>query len=182
MVEAPVQPADVLAFWRAAGPQQWFRKNESFDDEFRARFLGAHEAAAAGRLDGWLADADGALALVLLLDQFPRNAFRGTLRMYATDAAARAAATSAVEQGFDRVVAPELRGFFYLPFMHSEQLADLERCVALSEPLGGDTLRYARHHREIVRRFGRFPHRNAILGRPDTPEEERFLADGGFGG
>jgi uncharacterized protein (DUF924 family) len=178
----PTSPADVLGFWRAAGPQKWFRKDEAFDTEFRERFLAAHEAAAAGSLREWMAQADGALALVLLLDQFPRNAFRDSPRMYATDAAARDAAAAALAAGFDDAVDPDLQRFFYLPFMHSEDLADLDACVALSEPLGGEALRYARHHREVVARFGRFPHRNAVLGRPNTPDEERFLAEGGFGG
>jgi uncharacterized protein (DUF924 family) len=173
---------DVLAFWQDAGPQRWFRKDEQFDAAFRGRFLAAHEAAVQGRLDAWNADARGALALVILLDQFPRNAFRGSARMYASDARAREVARAAVEKGFDREVAEDLRGFFYLPFMHSEEAADHERCVQLMEPLGGESLRYARHHRDIIRRFGRFPHRNALLGRANTPEEERFLAEGGFSG
>jgi len=175
-------PQQVVRFWEQAGPQRWFRRDAGFDAQFRDRFLALHEAAATGALDPWLASADGALALVLLLDQFPRNAFRGTARVYATDARARAAADSAIRAGFDRMVPPALRQFFYLPFMHSEQLEDLERCVRLNEPLGGEPLRFALHHRDIVARFGRFPHRNAILGRTSTPDEDRFLAEGGFGG
>jgi uncharacterized protein (DUF924 family) len=175
-------PASVLAFWRDAGPRRWFRQDDAFDAAFRERFLAAHEAAAAGRLASWSATAEGALALTLLLDQFPRNAFRGTPRMYATDAQARAVADAAVRAGFDAQVDEGLRQFFYLPFMHSEDLADLDRCVALNEAAGGESLRYARHHRDIVRRFGRFPHRNAVLGRASTPEEEIFLAEGGFQG
>jgi uncharacterized protein (DUF924 family) len=173
---------ELLDFWREAGPGRWFRPDPAFDALLRERFLAAHEAAASGALASWADNAEGALALVLLLDQFPRNAFRGTPRMYATDAQARAAADAAVRAGFDEQVEPALRGFFYLPFMHSEQLPDLERCVALSEALGGDTLRFARHHRDIVARFGRFPHRNAVLGRPSSEDEERFLAEGGFTG
>lgn len=176
------QPDDVLRFWREAGPERWFRKDEAFDAEFRRRFLAAHEAAASGALDPWLATAEGALALILLLDQFPRNAFRGTARMYATDPKARDAAQSAVAQGFDAHVDPDLRSFFYLPFMHSERLADHERCVELTRALGGEQHRFALHHRGIIERFGRFPHRNAILGRANTAEEEAFLAEGGFGG
>jgi uncharacterized protein (DUF924 family) len=175
-------PEDVVSFWRAAGPQKWFGKDDAFDAEFRDRFLAAHEAAAAGGLRDWRVNAEGALALVLLLDQFPRNAFRATARMYATDAAARSVADAALTAGFDRQVDEELARFFSLPFMHSERLQDLERCVALNQRIGGEALRYARHHCEIVARFGRFPHRNALLGRPSTPEEERFLAEGGFGG
>lgn len=175
-------PSDVLRFWREAGPQRWFRRDDALDAQFRERFLAAHEAAAAGALPHWSTNADGALALVLLLDQFPRNAFRGTARMYATDSQARAAADAAIGAGFDHAVDPQLRQFFYLPFMHSERVEDLDRCVALNEAVGGESLRYALHHREIVRRFGRFPHRNAVLGRSSSADEERFLADGGFGG
>jgi uncharacterized protein (DUF924 family) len=177
-----MQAADVLTFWRDAGPARWFRKDDAFDAEFRERFLPAHEAAARGELDGWLRDAESALALLILLDQFPRNAFRGSPRMYATDAKAREAARKAIAAGFDTQVDAELRNFFYLPLMHSEELADLERCVELTRCIGGEPHRYAQHHRDIVQRFGRFPHRNAILGRTSTPDEERFLDEGGFAG
>jgi uncharacterized protein (DUF924 family) len=174
--------ADVVSYWQAAGRERWFRKDEAFDRDFRERFLPAHEAAARGELDGWLADAQGALALLILLDQFPRNAFRGTARVYATDAKAREVADAAIAAGFDRACDPALRPFFYMPFMHSEQLGDLQRCVHLMQAVGGDSQRFAAHHRDIVERFGRFPHRNAVLGRPSTPEEEQFLAQGGFAG
>lgn len=173
-------PDGVVQFWRDAGPRRWFKQDDAFDALFRSRFLDAHEAAAAGRLPSWADSPEGALALVLLLDQFPRNAFRGTPRMYATDALARAAADAAIAAGHDLRVDPQLRQFFYLPFMHSENLADLDRCCALMGPLGGENLRFARHHRELVARFGRFPHRNAVLGRDSTPDEDRFLAEGGF--
>lgn len=173
---------DVVRFWRDAGPQRWFRRDDDFDARFRSGFLPAHEAAAAGRLQAWTAAPQGALALVLLLDQFPRNAFRGTPRVYATDALARTAADAAIRAGFDRMVDPELRSFFYLPFAHSEDLRDLERCVTLNAEQGGESLRWAKHHRDVVARFGRFPHRNGILGRQSTAEEERFLAEGGFSG
>src|SRR3954471_22240706 len=139
-------PQDVVQFWREAGPQRWFRQDPAFDAQFRERFLAAHEAAARGELAQWSGTPDGALALVLLLDQFPRNAFRGTPRMYATDALARAAADAAIARGFDRQVDAELRQFFYLPFMHSERREDLERCVDLNSEAGGEPLRYARHH------------------------------------
>jgi uncharacterized protein (DUF924 family) len=175
-------PRPFLDFWRAAGEKRWFNQDDGFDAALRERFLPLHEAAAAGQLAAWSATADGALALVLLLDQFPRNAFRGTPRMYATDEQARVAADAAIRAGHDHAVEAPLRQFFYLPFMHSEQLADLDRCVALNEAAGGESLRFARHHRDIVQRFGRFPHRNAVLGRANTPEEERFLAEGGFRG
>ena len=182
MTTALASPDDVVGFWREAGPRKWFRKDEAFDRDFRERFLATHEAAAAGKLAAWGASAEGALALVLLLDQLPRNAFRDTPRMYATDAQARAAADAAIAAGHDKAVEAALRPFFYMPFMHSEDLRDLDRCVALMQAIGGDSLRYARHHRDIVARFGRYPHRNAVLGRASTVEEERFLAEGGFGG
>jgi uncharacterized protein (DUF924 family) len=174
--------SDVLAFWREAGPARWFRKDDAFDADFRQGFLPLHEAAASGRLGPWSGHAEGALALVILLDQFPRNAFRRTARMYATDAMARRVAHPAIDAGFDRQVDAPLRQFFYLPLMHSEQLADHDRCVRLSRVLGGESERYALHHREIIERFGRFPHRNAVLGRTSTAAEEAFLAEGGFAG
>lgn len=174
--------ADVVAFWREAGPKRWFAKNEVFDDRFRSAFIEAHEAAAAGDLSAWAQDAEGALALLILLDQFPRNAFRGQARMFATDAQARTVAQVAVAAGFDHQVDESLRPFFYMPFMHSESLADQQRCVALCAPLDDNTQRFAVMHRDIVQRYGRFPHRNDVLGRDSTPEEQRFLAEGGFKG
>jgi len=177
-----VQPKDVLAFWREAGPSRWFRKDEAFDHEFRTRFMGAHDAALYGELDEWAQDAAGALALLILLDQFPRNAFRGTPRMFESDAKAREIARLAVQAGYDTQAEPELRNFFYLPFMHSEDLADQDLGVQLARGLGDDALRWAVIHRDIVEKFGRFPHRNAVLGRSTTPEEQRFLDDGGFAG
>lgn len=179
---APAEAREVVAFWEGAGPALWFAKEDAFDRRFRERFLALHESAARGDLDGWNATPEGALALVILLDQFPRNAFRGTARMYATDAAARKLADAAIAAGHDRFVAPQLRAFFYLPFGHSEDLADQERAVELCKPLGGRNLEQAQHHRDIVRRFGRFPHRNAILGRPTTAEETEYLANGGYTG
>lgn len=175
-------PHALVGFWREAGPQRWFRPDDAFDARLRERFLAAHEAAAAGRLQHWATTADGALALVLLLDQFPRNAFRGTPRMYATDPQARAAADAAIAAGHDLGVDAQLRPFFYLPFMHAEDVRALDRCVALMEPVGGESLRFAKHHREIVARFGRFPHRNEVLGRSSSQEERRFLEEGGFRG
>lgn len=180
--DSAVRPADVVEFWRAAGPALWFAKDAAFDRRFREGFLRLHEAAAAGRLAGWRATAEGALALLLLLDQFPRNAFRGTPRMYATDLPARQIAETAIEAGHDQEVEPGLRLFFYLPFAHSEQLADQERSVALCRRLGQPHLSHAEGHHDIVRRFGRFPHRNPILGRATTAEEQQFLDAGGFAG
>ncbi len=173
---------DVIAFWREAGEAAWFRKDESFDAEFRARFLSAHEAAARGERDGWLESPDGALALILLLDQFPRNCFRESPRMFETDAKAVAAAEAAIAAGHHLALSEDVRVFAYLPFEHAEDLALQERCVALCAPLREDYLRYAVVHRDIIARFGRFPHRNAVLGRDSTDDELAFLADGGFAG
>lgn len=175
-------PARVVEFWSQAGFEAWFRKDDAFDQRFREQFLAAHEAAAAGKLDGWLATPQSALALLLLLDQFPRNCFRGSPRMYATDALARERARQALERGHDQAIEPTLRLFFYLPFSHSEDLADQERAVALSTPLGPEVAKHAIGHHDIVKRFGRFPHRNELLGRQSTPEEQQFLAEGGFAG
>jgi uncharacterized protein (DUF924 family) len=177
-----VTPADVVAFWLEAGPARWFHKDTAFDNEFRALFLSAHEAASRGELDDWSQDAQGALALLILLDQFPRNAFRGTPRMFESDAKARDVAWQALRGGLDARADPQLRNFFYLPFMHSEQLADQDLAVELTRTLGADALRHATIHRDVIERFGRFPHRNALLGRATTPDEQRFLDDGGFGG
>jgi uncharacterized protein (DUF924 family) len=172
----------VVQFWREAGPGLWFAKNDEFDRQFRDRFLNLHEAAVRGDLKEWLSSPYEALALLLLLDQFPRNAFRGSSRMYASDGLAREAAEAAIEAGHDRKVDPSMQLFFYLPFGHSENLADQERAVALSERLGEPDLSHARRHRDIIKRFGRFPHRNPILGRAMPPEEQEFLDEGGYGG
>ncbi len=181
--DRPVSPGDALAFWRAAGPAKWFVKDEAFDAEIRARYLAAHEAAAAGQLSAWEDTPDGAFALLLLLDQFPRNMFRNTPRAFATDAFARAVAERTIARGFDTQFAVPERRFFYLPLMHAEDLRAQERCVALCRACGDvEGLKYAEEHADIIRRFGRFPHRNAILGRATTAEERRFLDDGGFSG
>ncbi|APF38039.1 hypothetical protein BOQ54_12450 [Chelatococcus daeguensis] len=175
--------AEIIAFWCEAGYERWFSRDEAFDEEIRARFLATHEAAAAGALNRWEETPEGALALLILLDQFPRNLFRGTPRAFATDALARTIADRALTKGFDQKVPPELKGFFYLPFMHSENLVDQERCVALYEAAGDEKgLPHAIEHRDIIARFGRFPHRNPILGRATTEEEAAFLANGGFSG
>jgi uncharacterized protein (DUF924 family) len=175
-------PNAVVTFWREAGPTRWYRKDPAFDDDFRARFADAHRAAAARELDGWQAAAESTLALLLLLDQFPRNCFRGTAHMFATDPLARMFALGAGERGFDRAIADDLRAFMLLPFMHSESLADQDRCLALCEEMAPATVEYARTHRDIIVRFGRFPHRNAVLGRETTAQEQAFLDAGGFAG
>jgi len=174
---------EVVSFWSDAGPDRWFTKDAAFDDQIRERFLDTYEAAAAGKLSGWEQSAQEALALLILLDQFPRNMFRGNARAFATDPLARAVAAGAIVRGFDSQVPKDLRGFFYLPFEHSEDLADQERCVAFHKAIGdADGLKWAEIHADIIRRFGRFPHRNAALGRVTTPEEQAFLDGGGFAG
>lgn len=176
-------PAEVLDFWVAAGPQKWFSRDDAFDAAIRERFLPTYEAAAAGSLAEWEAAPDGALALVIALDQFPRNMFRNSPRTFAADPLALAVAKRAVARGFDRQMELPRRNFFYLPFMHSEDLVDQERCVALSRQSGDqNTLKYAEQHADIIRRFGRFPHRNAMLGRTTTTEEQAFLDGNGFAG
>ena len=167
----------VVEFWRQAGPGMWFAKDPAFDQRFRESFLTLHEAAARGELAHWMKAPESALALVLLLDQYPRNSFRGTPRMYATDPLARQMAAQAIAAGHDRVIEAPLRLFMYLPFGHSENLADQDRSVELARTLPDPSVERAEHHRDIVRRFGRFPHRNAILGRVSRPEEQRYLAE-----
>lgn len=179
------KPSDaqaVVAFWRAAGPQMWFAKDQDFDRRFRERFLALHEAAANGELSHWGDTAEGALALMILLDQYPRNAFRGTPRMYATDPLARATADRAVRAGHDLAVGDDMAVFFYLPFAHSEILADQDRAVELAFRLPEPAPAHSRRHRDIIRRFGRFPHRNPILGRIMTAEEQAYLDQGGYAG
>jgi uncharacterized protein (DUF924 family) len=175
--------AEVLAFWRRAGEAGlWFRKDAAFDREFAERFRELHMAAARRELDAWTGSADGALALLILLDQYPRNAFRGTGHMVATDPLARSIARAALAAGHVERVDEPLRLFFCLPFAHSEALADQDLSVALYTRLAPEALHHAEGHRDVVRRFGRFPHRNAMLGRETTAEEAAFLASGGFSG
>jgi len=178
-----MKPADVVIFWVNAGPKAWFSKSEALDSEIRQRFETMHHAAARGELDGWADTPEGALALLLLLDQFPRNMFRGSPHAFATDPLARRAARDAVDRGFDARVDPELRQFFYLPFEHSERLEDQEHGVTLCTASGdADLVKWANIHRDIIARFGRFPHRNASLGRTTTEDEQAFLDGGGFAG
>ena len=178
---AEISPSEVIAFWREAGPTRWFKKDEVFDDEIRRRFREVHEAAAEGSLSGWEKNAEGALALLILLDQFPRNMFRGTARAFASDPLALESARLALERGWDRGMLPVEQLFVYLPFEHSESLADQDRACELMKEFGAEQRDYAERHREIIRRFGRFPHRNAILGRESTPEEVEFLKQPGSG-
>jgi uncharacterized protein (DUF924 family) len=176
------QPADVLGFWTAAGPAKWFKKDAAFDEAIRLRFEPTHHAAARGEYDAWAETPEGALALLLLLDQFPRNLWRGSAHAFATDPLARKAARTAVAAGHHHAVSQALKGFFVLPFEHSEDLADQDVGVALAETIDADSLKWAKLHRDIIVRFGRFPHRNRVLGRATTPEEQAFLDEGGFAG
>ena len=178
-----VTSTEVVRFWRNAGPERWFGKDEIFDLGIRGRFLAVHEAAARGELAGWEESAESALALVILLDQFPRNMFRGSAHAFATDGAARGVAGRAIARGFDAATEVLMRPFFYLPFMHSEALAAQERAVQLYTALGdAELLKYTVMHRDIIARFGRFPHRNGAMGRETTAEERAFLEAGGFAG
>jgi uncharacterized protein (DUF924 family) len=176
-----ITPSAVVAFWKAAGPEKWFAKDDAFDAEFRRRFHDAHVAAARRELDGWMETPEGALALMILLDQFPRNSFRGTAHQFATDPLALMFARQAVARGHHLAFEPQLRNFILLPFEHSERIEDQDRYMELA---AGDAEleKWGRIHRDIIVRFGRFPHRNAALGRETTAEEQAFLDEGGFGG
>jgi uncharacterized protein (DUF924 family) len=169
---------DVLGFWFAA-PARWWKKDPVFDTEIRDRFLALHEAVDRGEHEAWLETPRGALAYVIVLDQFSRNMFRGSARSFASDTRARAASRRAVDRGDDRALSDDERPFLYMPFMHSEDLADQDRCSALFAALRPDQARFAEMHRDIIRRFGRFPHRNGLLGRQSTSEEEEFLKQPG---
>lgn len=174
-------PTEVVDFWFTPSVQPlWFAATPDFDDTLRGRFLPTYQAAAAGSLSDWEATPVGALALTVVLDQFPLNLFRGQPESFATEATARMVADRAIALDFDQALPPEQRQFLYLPFMHSEALADQERSVQLHQQPGlEEGLRFARHHHDLIRRFGRFPHRNAILGRASTPEELAYLASSG---
>ena len=176
-------PSGVLAFWREAGRERWYTRSDAFDAEVRRRFLPLWQKATAGELASWEDSDEGALALVIMLDQFPRNMFRGTPQAFASDALARDVARRAIARGTDRRADPILLEFLYLPFMHSEHLPDKLHCVALFENTeNAENLKYAREHADIIQRVGRFPHRNRLLGRDTSEEEQAFLDGGGFSG
>lgn len=184
-INIPAEAADLLALWFSERVRPlWFNSTREFDRELRERYLDCYRAAAAGELKSWEETPAGALALVILLDQFPLNAFRGRPESFAGEAAAREVAGRAIDRGFDRELEDERKAFLYLPFMHSESLPDQDRSVALYEAAGlTENLSFARHHRELIRRFGRFPHRNEILGRESTPAETEYLdSKGAFAG
>ncbi len=174
--------ADVVRFWHEAGADQWFGKDPAFDRRLRESFFELHLSAARRECDEWLATPEGALALLILLDQFPRNAFRNTAHMYSTDVLARHFARQALAANHMNGVAPNLRLFFCLPFAHSEDLADQDVSVQLNTRLGATERAHAEGHRDIIRRFGRFPHRNPLLLRETTAAEQAFLDEGGFAG
>ncbi len=176
---------EILHFWfEETPPALWFQKSDDFDKQIHDRFSSAYKLAAEGLCDGWRDTADGALALCIVLDQFPRNMFRGHPDAFATDAKALGIAKFAIARGFDQTLPATRRRFLYLPFEHSEDLTDQDRSLSLfksmqeDDPLGYD---YAVRHHEVISRYGRFPHRNAILGRQNTPEEDEYLAQPGAG-
>ena len=174
-------PGEILGFWREAGRERWYTRDAAFDAAVRSRFLALWQHAAAGELSSWEASDEGALALVIVLDQFPRNMFRDDIRAYSSDALAREVASRAIGRGADLRVDAPLLEFLYLPFMHSEELADQLRCIDLFRNAGSaENLKYAEDHADIIRRFGRFPHRNCVLERSTTPEEQAFLDQSGF--
>ena len=180
-----MKPQTLLDFWFAP-PQEkrWFNATRQFDEQILEQFEAVWREAKAGQLSDWEQSAEGVLALVILLDQIPLNMYRGLPESFSTEAMSREVAGRAIGRGFDRSLADQGKAFLYMPFMHSEDMVDQHRSVELFEAAGlQENLKFARHHREIVRRFGRFPHRNAILGRTSTPEEIDWLAsDGAFHG
>lgn len=175
------ESSDVLTFWKNAGYEKWFANDDAFDAEFDQRFRGLHFRAARRELEGWMGDAEGALALILLLDQFPRNCFRQSAHSYATDGLARHYAGRAIAAGFDAQVDSALKIFFYMPFEHSEALDDQQRSLDLFRATGDENyMTYAQLHYDLIARFGRFPHRNEAMGRSSTQEERDYRASGGF--
>jgi uncharacterized protein (DUF924 family) len=183
MISPLASPQDVLSFWRHAGAERWWAKDDAFDTVIRTRFQATWEAARTGKLASWQTTDDGALALVIVLDQFPRNMFRDDPKMFSTDAMALAVTRTAIAQGRDKRVDVLLRSFFYVPFEHSESMDDQTLCIDLYRKADdADGLKWAELHADIIRKFGRFPHRNAALRRATTPEEKAFLEAGGFAG
>jgi uncharacterized protein (DUF924 family) len=180
-----IGPEDILKFWLDdAGTEKWYAVDAEFDQGIRDRFLETWEAACAGKYSLWLTYPTGALAYVILTDQFPRNMFRGQAQAFASDRLALAAAKTSIHKGWDMRIDPPARQFFYLPMMHSENLIDQERCVRLMcerMPRSSSNLLHARAHRQVIRDFGRFPYRNDALDRPYTALEKSYVKDGGYG-
>ncbi len=176
-----ITPSTIVGFWKEAGPSKWYKKDPQFDFIVRESLRAAHFAAARRQLDDWMDRAEGALALMIVLDQYPRNSFRGTAHQFATDPLALMFARDAIGRGYLSAFEPDLRQFLVLPLMHSEQLKDQDDLLTLVGDMP-ETLKFAHIHRDIIVRFGRFPHRNAALGRVTTDEEQALLDEGGFGG
>jgi len=179
-------PEEVLSFWLdEVGPDGWYKSDETLDQSIRDRFQTTWDGAVEGRYGLWLTYPNGALAYIILMDQFPRNMFRDSGQAFSTDAEALAAAKAAIDKGWDLRIDEPARQFFYLPLMHSENLCDQDRCVRLMKDrmpeTGAENLKHARAHREVIRRFGRFPYRNAALSRNTTAPEQDFLSNGGYG-
>ena len=178
-----IEPESVLDFWIAAGPKKWWKKDEQFDADITREFGGLHMQAATGQLDHWVETPEGALALILVLDQFSRNLFRNSPYAFAQDAKCVGFVNSVMEAGLDRKMRPDIGEFCYLPLMHAENISDQERCLSEMERLNKEgNIKAAKEHLDIIKRFGRFPHRNAVLGRETTVEEQAFLEVGGFSG
>ncbi len=167
-----MQPDDIIEFWLQAGPQIWFKKDDAFDQSVKEKFQTLPDQIIEGHYDQWQTNPNGMLASVLALDQFPRNIYRGTARAFAYDDEARKCAKKAIDQCWDQQVSAQLKAFFYLPFMHSEDMNDQRFCLSLYQKAGDkEGIDYARQHLELIEKYGRFPHRNALLGRKSTQEE-----------
>ena len=178
-----LQPEDILSFWRDAGPSLWWKKDDEFDAKITANFSEIHARASVGDLDHWAKLPNGALALIIILDQFSRNMFRNDPRAFEQDERCRAIVKEAMNSGVDRQVATDLSTFFYMPLMHSESLEDQKLCVQEMKRLGAkENIPHAIEHMEIIEKFGRFPHRNSVLGRETNSAEQEFLDGGGFAG
>ena len=179
----PVKPEDVLEFWTDAGPKKWWKKDPQFDAEIARLFGGTHAEASTGLLDDWAKEPNSCLALIIILDQFSRNLFRNDARSFAQDGQCVAVTKDAIANGFDKKMPEAIASFCYLPLMHSEDLADQNLCLDLMEKTGSEeNVKSAVEHRDIIAKFGRFPHRNTVLGRETTAEEQAFLDAGGFAG
>jgi uncharacterized protein (DUF924 family) len=180
------EPEEVLSYWLdEVGPSEWYNGSEALDADIRARFEASWEGACEGRHSLWLTYPSGVLAYIILMDQLPRNMFRGTYKAFRSDRAALTAAKSAISKGWDLKIDPPARVFFYMPLEHSENLCDQDRCIRLMHermPEGGGAYKlHAQAHRSVIRLFGRFPSRNEALGRASTPAELDFMANGGYG-
>lgn len=179
--EKPLEASSIIDFWQKAGPQKWFISAPDFDEEIKALYGSVPDQVLAGKYDKWAEQTNECLALILVLDQFPRNIFRGSPKAFAFDEAAKEAAQKIIDQGFDQAYQLPLKRFLYLPFMHSENLKDQRYCIELCEKANDpDGVNFGQIHLDVIEKFSRFPHRNEVLGRQSTPEELKFLQDGGF--